>query len=445
MKKLLLGLFLVFLFLVATQIAISLVPPDHTSFRLSSNAVQTIYQNGLPHTDKMGRNLRKFERERSFFPVCLYHTVTGEYNGRKFSFSPIADAGFNCVHTWEGQTLDSVIEDLRANNLQLIYHGTNAFGPSDEELRKYANDPNILGWYLYEEPTGTFWGSDMDGKFATFQKRMEEIKAIDKIHPVFNIDVPLIVPPHTSWWVKWNTIGDVSAHDNYILKPGVTSLSGPMGIAETVSLAVESNKEQKPVWFVVQAFENAGTGDFYWSMPNAREERAMVYSAIIHGATGIIYFSLDNWVTRLGGVVGIAADTVSDYPVNSDSRLITSPMQVNLSRTLWNGVVKLNSELKSLKPIIFSPTSSQKYNVYLQGKSYSDSPIRCILKETNGQLTLITVNLDKRPLWVKYEFPRQPVDLQTLFDNDKKIEVKDNGWIDCYEEFGVHIYQFKLK
>ena len=212
MKKILLFVLLAFC-VTLTYLAITPHLSASRGFKLSDEAVQTIYQESVPHTDKMGRQLMQFDEERSFLPICMYHALTGDHHGRQYSFAPLKQAGFNCVHTWEGQKLDSIIEPLRKENLQLIYHR-----PKNAEIKKYANDPNILGWYLDEEPTGHYWGSNMNAKFDAFQKRMQEIKEIDKIHPVFIVDTSWIKFPVTAWWIKWNTAGDISSHDNYALK-----------------------------------------------------------------------------------------------------------------------------------------------------------------------------------------------------------------------------------
>ncbi|MCT7983624.1 hypothetical protein NG796_09970 [Laspinema sp. A4] len=440
------GFILIFCLIIA-KVEFSQGQQDGNDFRLTANASQSVYQNGVPHTDRMGRLLMKYDPESSFLPICLYHTLTGEHHGRLYSLAPIKQAGFNCVHTWEGQNLASVIEDAKQNNLQIIYHGTNYSGPTDEELQKYKNDATILAWYLREEPTGVYWGRNMETQFSEFQKRIQEIKKIDNIHPVFIIDTSTITPPQRTWWLRWNSAGDISSHDNYRIGPGITSISASTGIPETVSLAVEINNQKKPVWFVPQSFELFSPhSKYHLSMPNSREERAMIYASIIHGSTGIIYFALDSFVTRDGNVIGIAENTAKDYSDRRNVGFTASEGQRNMSQLLWDEVVRVNQELTELKPIILSPTSPENYKVYVQGHSYTDSPVRSILKEVSGELTLLTVNLDKRPLRVKYEFPRSILGLQTLFEEGRNVaEMKDKFWVDTYEEFGVHIYKFKLK
>ena len=49
------------------------------------------------------------------------------------------------------------------------------------------------------------------------------------------------------------------------------------------------------MWLCVQSFESGN-----WLMPSPRELRTQVYTGIVHGATGIMYFAMDSYVTRAG-------------------------------------------------------------------------------------------------------------------------------------------------
>jgi hypothetical protein len=89
---------------------------------LSDSAVQTVYRAGVPHTDRHGTFRTRYDTA-SFFPRCIYHAVAG-------SFRSIRQAGFNCVHTWEGYGMAGVVAELRGSGLQLIRHW-----PTDAEVR----------------------------------------------------------------------------------------------------------------------------------------------------------------------------------------------------------------------------------------------------------------------------------------------------------------------
>ena len=108
----------------------------------------------------------------------------------------------------------------------------------------------------------------------------------------------------THWWDRWNSYGDVSSHDNYPFDYRATNLESINGdgggLPQSVSAAVRINDEQKPVWLCAQTFESGN-----WIMPSAREVRTQVYTALVHGATGIMYFAMDSVYTRAGGVVGM--------------------------------------------------------------------------------------------------------------------------------------------
>ncbi len=118
--------------------------------------------------------------------------------------------------------------------------------------------------------------------------------------------------PATSWWEKWNTAGDVSCHDNYPIlarkrrSRTIGDEGSRSGIPLTVSLATAVNKEQKPVWLIVGAFSQRTHGSFSFRFATPMELRAQVYSGLINGATGIIYFAWDTYVCRDGGVMGMS-------------------------------------------------------------------------------------------------------------------------------------------
>ncbi len=188
-------------------------PRDTGERRETPEAVQTVYREGVPHTDRMGRLRFGYDGARSFFPIGLYHGLTGRRFGRDYGFATVAAAGFNTIHAWEGQKLDAVIGDARANGLQVIHHN-----PSDAEVAKYAGDANLLAWYLDEEPTGQGPRSEMPRLLAAFHQRRKEIRAIDGIHPVMVIDGPM-KDGREDDWLAWAKAGDVSAHFYYPVTP----------------------------------------------------------------------------------------------------------------------------------------------------------------------------------------------------------------------------------
>jgi hypothetical protein len=342
--------------------------------------------------------------------------VHGEHRGRRYDLADYRNAGFNAVHLWEGQKLSDIapaaappIVGVAGAGIQLIVHS-----PRQADVLAYRGHPAILAWYLDEEPTGAHWDKDMAGHFQAFVKRREEIRAADAKHPVFALDVPWITPPATEWWVKWNTAGDVAAHDNYPINQHRQSLSFDQGIPESVSLAVKSNDQKKPVWVCLQAFEQHDQR-FQFSMPSPRQLRCMAYASIAHGATGLMYFALDSWVTRNGGVVGMSPNPPADYRQD----LVATNDQIRASRALWEAATELNVEIESLRPALLSSTAKFPYQVFLDPAwpPVTPEPIRTLLKtHPKGGYVLIVVNVDAAPQRVRIVFPGGEHEAAQMFE-----------------------------
>ena len=296
------------------------------------NALQTLYQRGTPHTDRHGNRLLKYDAAASFLPLVVYDAMIecnstsapAPYNNKHpedkgqnclpqgFDASIYTAANFTGVLPYTALVMADYMDSFARHGLQVIRQNpcvgdgcnTTANPTKGDEPVAYHNHPNLLGWYLAEEPTGVYpVGPAMDAAWSKYTAKFAAIKAVDPHHPIFVLDCPWI--SNQPWWDRWNSYGDVSSHDNYALDYRYTSLAtingDGGGIPQTVSLAASINNESKPVWLCVQAFESGP-----WVLPNKREMRGQVYTGIVHGATGIIFFAMDSYATRAGGVVGMA-------------------------------------------------------------------------------------------------------------------------------------------
>lgn len=382
--------------LIYCALTITLLLPAFASAAWKEHpaAVQTVYQDRVPQTDRTGQPLKQFDSERSFFPLVLYHALQGQYSGIQYELKDDVAAGFNACMPFEIQDPRMIADAARAAKMQVIVHR-----PTDEVVQALAHHPAMLAWYLDEEPMGQFHTPGMDQRFAAFLARRDRIRALDAVHPVFPLDVPLIVGNARPWWIKWNTTGDVSSHDNYPINPHHRSLSFDYGIPETVSLAVQSVKQEKPVWVCLPTFEIAGPA-WPFNMPTSRQLRCMVYTSIIHGATGIIYFALDSFATRTGSVVGMSPNPRASYGQGIDA----TEDQLQMSRSLWQAAVSINQQINTLRPAILSPTEKISYQVDLDDAwpTITPEPIRTLLKrDPAGGCVMLLVNMDDTPMHVR--------------------------------------------
>lgn len=381
--------------LACWAIAIWLLPAAASAaWKEHPAAIQTIYQDHVPHTDRTGRLMTRFDAGRSFFPLVLYHALQGEYDGIRYELKDDAAAGFNACMPYESQDPRAIADAAAAAKMQMIVHA-----PTDAIVQALAHHPALLAWYLDEEPMGQFRVPGMDKRFEAFLKRRDQIHSLDSQHPVFPLDVPLIIGNAQPWWIKWNTAGDVSAHDNYPINPRHRSLSFEYGIPETVSLAARSVKEAKPVWVCLPAFEVAGPA-WPFNMPTTRQLRCMVYTAIVHGATGVMYFALDSHATRIGSVVGMSPAPRASY----GEGIVATEDQMRMSRDLWQAAAMINKQIDSLRPALLSPTESISYQVDLDDgwPSITPEPIRTLVKhDPAGGSIMLLVNMDDAPIHVR--------------------------------------------
>ncbi len=414
------------------------------------NAVQTVYRNGVPHTDKNGNRLMAYDPEHSFFQVAIWGNPIGNVHGYEYDLTVLKDAGMNTMWPWYTD-VEAQLEAGRQAGLQVVIMGKWPV----EVLEKVKDHPNWMGVVWHDEPTGSFWGKDMEGKYQEFLAYKAQINKLAPGRPVFINDVPWITAPATQWWVKWNTAGDVACHDNYPIMNrkyrarSIGNEANKTGIPDSVSLAVAVNKEQKPVWFIVGAFLEVGNEKFPFRMPTPMQLRAQVYAAIIHGASGIIYFAWDSYVTRDGRVIGMSPDPQVVYPcpeAGKLKRLVATPMQLAESKAAWMATTQVNKELHELTPSLLSPTVGQdiQFTVATKGEHVTDVPIRCLLKpHPDGGYILLTVNLDDAVLSTTFEFPDGLKTVAPLFEKRAPYEItpEQTRFTDRFEPFDVHVYR----
>jgi len=424
--------------------------PEHptASPRLSPapappGGLQTPYRAGTPHTDRQGQVRLDYQPERSFLPLGLYHALAGRFFGRDYPLDQLAQAGFNTIHLWEGQPPGPAVAAAGRAGLQVIVHQ-----PDDDTISALASRPELLAWYLDEEPSLHLTPDQQPAALAAFRSRYRQLHTLDPRHPVLVLDYPAFQGRQRETWLAWARAGEISAHDNYPLRlqPEET-LDQPNGIPASVALALQATRQAKPLWLVVQAMASPG---HRWRMPEPEELRAMVYAGLIHGATGIVYFAFDSFATRDGQVLGIAPDPLPDY--GADQRYSDEPRPALVvgepalagSRRLWAAAANLNRELAQLAPALLSPTSALDCTIEVSGPQVSPTPIRALLKQSPAGPVMLAVNLDRQPLSATFHCPGLPGPPQRRFAPNAAAPppVAPQGWRDDFGPLAVQVYHW---
>ena len=206
---------------------------------------------------------------------------------------------------------------------------------------------------------------------------------------------------------------------------------------------VEAVDGKKPAWFVPQAW----MGVDMWVYPTPLEERAQVYTAIIHGATGLLHFAWDSCTLRSwdGNIYGgIRPDVQAALP-DCPNGVVIGEDQAAQARELWDSLDAskggVNGEIEELKPVILSPTSSQPYFVYVDATAHSEAPVRTMMKHYNGDYYLLAVNIDSVAVDAKFVLPFIVEDAEVMFEDRAPASYSGFAITDEFSPFDVNVYR----
>lgn len=446
------------------------------TYTASAAAPQTMYQSGVPHTNKNGVVQTTYDPATSFLPRCAHGNFQPD-------IPELAGANFNCFFPYENaDPAEDLVHNLSdfltaahavPGDMQMVaYMGvpistTNAdpncvadaastVAANTSVVQMFANDSAILAWDGEDEPDDAC-GVNCGCRLTVFEQLYSDFQQVDPTHPLMLIDGKPPGNTSLSLWTQWNTISPITDFDNYpitgdpgapLILDGTGTLSTLATVAQSyqTSVSVTDSLRPTPLWATIQAFA-VNTPAFVGALPNAAQLRAEVFTAFVHGATGVDYFEMDNWASRSEGNIGITPNPATCYlSADCANGLMVPADQLVYLSDLWNAVSAENLELTRLQSVILSPTSSLSYQVGIQGTPISSTPIRSMLKMSpDGTYTLMVINIDNTAMNVQFTFPTRPVDAYsiTLAGDRGPITPWGNTIQDSIEALGVRIYEFK--
>ena len=436
--------------------------------------VQTLYRDGVPHTDAQGRLLMEYDPARSFFPIGIYSGAC------EADFDSLKTAGYNCIQA-PHMPDDKAVQKIEEYGLQLLWqgYGDDEFWEKRAALKGFRRE-RILANYAIDEPFVFTTGSGkthndpldeiQNGWRRTWEKNEAAVKKLFPDLPVFLNMSPVPDAPQNGWG-EWIRRSDIASLDNYPFKNAkarISELSSPsVGVPRTVWAAATAVEQKKPVWYIAPAFEQPlGAADSYFRFPTEMELRAAVYAALIHGATGIIFFAWDGWQSRGGQVIGISPAPAGDpeHAERNERSSIASATQMLQSRSLWAAAAQINSELHELIPVLLAPTVGPELDYSLTidtpGRQITEADIRAMLKpHPGGGYVLLTVNIDEAALNATWTFPAELDSVELLFESRPDNFMKgERGTMDHpsppasnrsfsvhYPPFATHLFRIRPK
>ncbi len=387
----------------------------------------------------------------------------------------VATAGFNLAILEKNVYPDSsVISHAQSSGVKLILDMRDR--PSDT-FAALKDNANIFGFYIDDDglAQAKATNSDPGPVYNSIKAYSDSLASLsNKVILGAEPDVSPTDTTYWPWYLQFDKIGKASFHYQY---PKSSSPLFPwisiVGVADTVSHQMQANGDTRPSWFIEQAI------NLKWviplEFPTPAESRAMAYTAIIHGATGLFQFSHDGWFRRQpkgnpapqnqGDIiwwdrhVGIKGNTPVSYPGGDKWAYLASPSDQAASIALWNGLDAnqsgLNKELSDLKQMILSPTAADNYQVFVDQRpsivvntsqgSISPAPIRTMLKKVGDFWYLFAVNIDNQPITAKFVMTSKKfTKAEVMYENRNAIIVNDNEITELFDPFDVNIYKLSI-
>jgi hypothetical protein len=283
---------------------------------------------------------------------------------------------------------NTVLNGFNPDQLDLLHqHGLMAVcHTSDDWIKAAINHPALLAWYLTDEPENR--GVTPEGE----QKRYGELKKKDPNHPIGLC--------HTSFeaLTHFKAACDFTMTDIYpITKNRDTNV---MGVAIMMEEARRLHGQNWPHWTDIQTFGGPESDNGVWAVPLPHEVRFMVYQALVHRATGILYFSY--W-----------------------------PQQ---PRT-WQSLAPLNREIHRLVPRLVSPGKDTWLTV-------DDGRIQARLRTaTSGKSGLvIAVNTSTKFVQTTLHFENVKDKIEAPFENRSIKPTEKGELLERFAPYAEHVY-----
>ncbi len=354
---------------------------------------------------------------KPFFPIGIYHSsdlVINIINNenqkgiaegkltREQMFHDLRERGFNVVnYSW--RTAPKKFFKVAARyGFLVLSESRNQF----EKVNKVKDQPNIFGWYSFDEPSAS-----LSGKCSETYLRY---KKIDPYHPVMTAfrsagtgygDVPLV---------------DIAFSNRY---PVNSKYSNVGGITEYLTRCRNTLNRNSPAtceMAVPQLFTH-DSSMYGGVVPTIKQVRAEVYTSITAGAKGVFYYA---YYTR--------EPLKNGMPLNKKRKHWFLP-----ESKLWNSIGALNKELIPLQDVILLGEDASGFKL-----SSSSSIASKMLKYQNNYYWIV-VNPDGEQsaqitLQWNYHFKK----IVPLFNSLPLEKNSNNHVVLTLPVYGVGIYKF---
>ncbi|MBP5639969.1 MAG: hypothetical protein J6X55_10855 [Victivallales bacterium] len=358
---------------------------------------------------------------KPFFPIGAYAVWKREFNNFDFdkAFKDLSEAGFNFAHSYNGGGEYPKFLDTAHKYGVRIWSSAYSI-QSKDFLEKRLNHPAIIAWYIGDDTSD-------NTKPNQLQDRHDALKSIDDHRITTQADHVGAAKASSDY------SGYVRGSDNFLPEiypirvdtdeDRATCVPKVIRDMDTCKADVERCGIYHPasVWPIIQYFQG-WTG---WKrFPEEHEIRAMSFASIIHGATGITWYT---------------------YGGYHDPKKNTTNYGMTSTPERWRVITTITRQLRELEPVLVERTpADQPKPVVISGAkldAYGNPSITCLLKRHEGETYILAVNstLDT----VEAGIPVPAVNGGTVMFEDRAASITDGVLTDTFKPYDVHIFKLK--
>jgi len=379
-------------------VILTIYDKDKAVARTNSKLIKREYWEGATQINHFSRAL--MHKGKPFVQFAPFVLTSGfSENQVKAQLSILDRYGFKYVHTLVSFLKEASIksgvsfmdEAIKRDFMVMLWTGYRKVSEDKwPELIKRFNYPNIASQMVMDEPELSLSSE-------------ESLTFLRKMHPLFPYQ-----PTHMNNTVLGipnryaNLETDIIMLDDYLTnREGRTVAS----IVDQVDIMLKAGAEEgKPCYFFIVGCDFP----LHYREPSYAEQIAQSYGSIAAGCTGLSYFY--GWPTTMGN---------------------------------WKAYLQLNKEILSLSDVITSEEDCSDSQ-----SSCDPKLLRHRTKKYNGNLYLITCNIDKDPAGkVTFTLPtdyQYSGDVEVLFEN-RNIKINNGQFSDDFPGHFRHVYKIKLK
>ncbi|HQE84057.1 MAG TPA: hypothetical protein PLM14_13735 [Candidatus Hydrogenedentes bacterium] len=361
--------------------------------------------------------------------------IVGSYYAAKSDkpYADMAEAGFNLIRT--DSSAEEMDQALAAGLMTWTSVGTIDMADREastarllEKVRAIKDHPALAFVESVDEPAWTWMKAETRVPAQPFVEAYPLIKEADPNHLMYMNHAPTNL---VKTMQAYNPGTDIVACDIYPVNPGglrpmyALFEDGHQGdlnnqtisqVGDYVDKMRQVTGPNRPLFMVLQAFawealrEEKERDESKVLYPTWEESRFMAFQSLIKGANGIIY-----WGSYT-------------MPQPSDA---------------WTGITRVTREVADLAAVLSQRAARFEPTVEYHEIGHSvDDGVQWLVKESGGALYVFTCNA--------YRYPCRATlggfsgwKTCTVINENRAIEIAENGVTDDWNAFDVHLYRFE--